>query len=217
MKAAFFVTASQRAAHLARKERQARIAAAAERLASKPPPPPVIEAIPAPPRHATTYQPASRLRWANQHGRGQQDPSDPPPAINRPKVAYIQQLVAGAYGYSVNELCNQSRLAILVHVRFIAIGLAKKHTLHSMPELGRRFGNRDHTSILNAVKKFRERRYMDDDRVRELDAHLTALSAPVSSDTQMPEVAAETGTSDPQLSVVVRRTEAEPETGAVSS
>ncbi len=41
-------------------------------------------------------------------------------------------------------------------------------------------------------------------------------TAPVSSDTQKPEVASDPGTSDPQLSDDVRRTKAEPETGAVS-
>jgi chromosomal replication initiator protein len=50
--------------------------------------------------------------------------------------------------------------------------LAKKLTPRSLPEIGRRFGGRDHTTVMHAVKRIEELRVSD----REVDADVTRLT-----------------------------------------
>jgi len=56
--------------------------------------------------------------------------------------------------------------------RQVAMYLAKKLTPRSLPEIGRRFGGRDHTTVMHAVKRIEELRASD----REIDADVTALT-----------------------------------------
>jgi chromosomal replication initiator protein len=50
-------------------------------------------------------------------------------------------------------LLSSRRTANVVRPRQIAMYLAKTLTLRSLPEIGRRFGGRDHTTVLHAVRK----------------------------------------------------------------
>lgn len=71
----------------------------------------------------------------------------------RVKIEEIQKLVASHYNVSRSDLLSSRRTATVVRPRQIAMYLAKALTLRSLPEIGRRFGGRDHTTVLHAVRK----------------------------------------------------------------
>jgi chromosomal replication initiator protein len=76
-------------------------------------------------------------------------PQDP----KRVKIEDIQRMVARQYNVSRADLLSSRRTANVVRPRQIAMYLAKALTLRSLPEIGRRFGGRDHTTVLHAVRK----------------------------------------------------------------
>ncbi|MFG1464466.1 chromosomal replication initiator protein DnaA [Xanthobacter sp. DSM 24535] len=76
-------------------------------------------------------------------------PCDP----KRVRVDEILRVVAKHYNVSRADLLSQRRTANVVKPRQIAMYLAKTLTLRSLPEIGRRFGGRDHTTVLHAVRK----------------------------------------------------------------
>lgn len=71
----------------------------------------------------------------------------------RVKIEDIQKLVASHYSISRPDILSSRRTATVVRPRQIAMYLAKVLTLRSLPEIGRRFGGRDHTTVLHAVRK----------------------------------------------------------------
>ncbi|MEJ8572667.1 chromosomal replication initiator protein DnaA [Microbaculum marinum] len=76
-------------------------------------------------------------------------------AQERPQIRIedIQRVVAGHYQVSRSDLVSSRRTRAIVVPRQIAMYLAKVLTPRSLPEIGRRFGNRDHTTVLHAVRK----------------------------------------------------------------
>ena len=71
----------------------------------------------------------------------------------RVKIEDIQKLVANHYNVSRADILSSRRTATVVRPRQIAMYLSKILTLRSLPEIGRRFGGRDHTTVLHAVRK----------------------------------------------------------------
>ena len=71
----------------------------------------------------------------------------------RVKIEDIQKRVASHFNVSRADLLSSRRTAAVVMPRQIAMFLAKSLTLRSLPEIGRRFGGRDHTTVLHAVRK----------------------------------------------------------------
>ncbi len=71
----------------------------------------------------------------------------------RVKIEDIQKLVASRYNVSRADILSERRTAAVVRPRQIAMYLSKALTLRSLPEIGRRFGGRDHTTVLHAVRK----------------------------------------------------------------
>ena len=69
------------------------------------------------------------------------------------KIEDIQRLVANHYNVSRADILSSRRTATVVRPRQIAMYLSKHLTLRSLPEIGRRFGGRDHTTVLHAVRK----------------------------------------------------------------
>ena len=67
-------------------------------------------------------------------------------------VDKIQNTVSNFFNLSLNEMLSQRRSRPLARPRQIAMYLAKKMTTRSLPEIGRRFANRDHTTVIHAVK-----------------------------------------------------------------
>ncbi len=68
-------------------------------------------------------------------------------------VESIQKLVASYFQVRVSDLKSAKRTRILVRPRQVAMYLCRKHTATSFPELGSRFGDKDHTTIMSACKK----------------------------------------------------------------
>jgi chromosomal replication initiator protein len=73
--------------------------------------------------------------------------------LKRVKIEDIQKLVASHYSVSRADILSSRRTAAVVKPRQVAMFLAKMLTLRSLPEIGRRFGGRDHTTVLHAVRK----------------------------------------------------------------
>ena len=71
-------------------------------------------------------------------------------------VDNIIKTVAEYYKIKVSDLLSKRRTSSLARARQIAMALAKELTNHSLPELGRAFGGRDHTTVLHAVRKIQE-------------------------------------------------------------
>ena len=71
----------------------------------------------------------------------------------RVKIEDIQRVVSRHYNVSKADLLSARRTRTIVRPRQIAMYLAKMLTPRSLPEIGRRFGGRDHTTVLHAVRK----------------------------------------------------------------
>ena len=78
-------------------------------------------------------------------------------------VELIQNLVASYFNLNIQELLSPRRSRSLARPRQIAMYLAKQHTTNSLPDIGRKFSNRDHTTVIHAVKKIDELLKKDDD------------------------------------------------------
>ncbi len=89
------------------------------------------------------------LEMAEREVRDLVRPQEP----KRVKIEDIQRVVARQYSVSRSDLLSSRRTANVVKPRQVAMYLAKTLTLRSLPEIGRRFGGRDHTTVLHAVRK----------------------------------------------------------------
>ena len=87
----------------------------------------------------------------------------------RIKIEDIQRTVARHFNVSRADMLSSRRTANVVRPRQIAMYLAKTLTLRSLPEIGRRFGGRDHTTVLHAVRKIEALADKDQTLSEELD------------------------------------------------
>jgi chromosomal replication initiator protein len=71
----------------------------------------------------------------------------------RIKIEDILKVVSRHFGVSRGDILSQRRHRSVVWPRQIGMYLAKQLTSRSLPEIGRRFGNRDHTTVLHAIRK----------------------------------------------------------------
>jgi chromosomal replication initiation ATPase DnaA len=85
-----------------------------------------------------------------------------------PSILDIKHAICRRYGVTMGEIDSPQHDAKLVRPRHIAMYLAHRLTLKSLPEIGRGFGGRDHTTILNAKKKIARLRAEDRDLAEEL-------------------------------------------------
>ncbi|MGE0232837.1 MAG: chromosomal replication initiator protein DnaA [Flavobacteriaceae bacterium] len=84
------------------------------------------------------------------------------------RIENIQRAVAQHFRLSRQDLISSRRTQAVVRPRQIAMYLAKQMTLRSLPEIGKRFGNRDHTTVLHAVRKIEGLIAQSDDLAREV-------------------------------------------------
>lgn len=68
-------------------------------------------------------------------------------------VESIQKLVADHYDLKISDLKSARRLKVLTVPRQIAMWLCRKHVKSSFPELGMKFGGKDHSTVVHAVQK----------------------------------------------------------------
>ena len=78
-------------------------------------------------------------------------------------VDKIQNVVSNYFNIPLSEMLSQRRSRPLARPRQIAMYLAKKMTTRSLPEIGRRFANRDHTTVIHAVKTITRLSEQDDE------------------------------------------------------
>ncbi len=71
-------------------------------------------------------------------------------------IESIQNTVAAYFNLNIQEMLSPRRSRSLARPRQIAMYLAKQYTTNSLPDIGRRFSNRDHTTVIHAVKKIDE-------------------------------------------------------------
>ena len=84
-------------------------------------------------------------------------------------VDRIQNTVSNFFNIPLAEMLSQRRSRPLARPRQIAMYLAKKMTTRSLPEIGRRFANRDHTTVIHAVKTIIRLSEKDDEMKRNVE------------------------------------------------
>ena len=88
---------------------------------------------------------------------------------NRVTIDLIQTLVCKFFKISKNEMLSSRRSRYLVRPRQIAIYLTKILTSKSLPEIGREFSNRDHTTIIHSVKMIEKLKEKDSEMVDNIN------------------------------------------------
>ena len=87
----------------------------------------------------------------------------------RVTVDEIQKVTSEHYGLKQADLISPGRARALARPRQAAMWLAKQLTTRSLPDIGRRFGGRDHTTVLHAVRRIDELRVADPQLARDLE------------------------------------------------
>ena len=85
-------------------------------------------------------------------------------------VDEIQKTVADHFNLKQADLLSERRTRSVARPRQIAMYLCKQHTTRSYPDIGRRFGGRDHTTVLHGVRKIEELMPQDDQIARDVEA-----------------------------------------------
>ena len=88
---------------------------------------------------------------------------------NKITVDVIQSKVCRFFKISKNEMLSSRRSRYLVRPRQVAIYLTKILTSKSLPEIGREFSNRDHTTIIHSVKTIEKLKKQDHDLNNSID------------------------------------------------
>lgn len=99
-----------------------------------------------------------------------------PPSRRRATIAEIQSIVANRFHVPVGEMTSACRERRYARPRQVAMYLARTVTHRSLPEIGRRFGGRDHTTAIHAVRQIEKLRAAD----WELDSDIKALEEALS-------------------------------------
>ena len=87
----------------------------------------------------------------------------------RVTVDDIQKATSEYYGLKQSDLISERRTRSVARPRQAAMWLAKQLTTRSLPDIGRRFGGRDHTTVLHAVRRIEELRAGDAQLARDLE------------------------------------------------
>ena len=90
---------------------------------------------------------------------------------NKVTIDLIQTIVCKFFKISKNEMLSARRSRYLVRPRQTAIYLAKVLTSKSLPEIGRSFSNRDHTTVIHSVKTIERLKNED----KELSLNIDSL------------------------------------------
>jgi chromosomal replication initiator protein len=98
-------------------------------------------------------------------------------ACNERKVTVdmIQKTVAEHYSLKQADLISERRARAVARPRQVAMWLAKQITTRSLPDIGRRFGGRDHTTVLHAVRRIESLKAEDAALARDVDVLLRKL------------------------------------------
>jgi chromosomal replication initiator protein len=97
--------------------------------------------------------------------------------VKKVTIEAIQKVVAEQFGLRLNEIKAKDNSRQIVYPRQIAMYLAKQLTDASLPEIGRQFGGKHHTTVLHSVEKIDEARKTDKDLTRMLNKLTETLSS----------------------------------------
>lgn len=92
-------------------------------------------------------------------------------------VAHIQAVVAAFYRINVNYMWSAQRSRDVARPRQVAMFLARELTPMSLPQIGSRFGKRDHTTIMHGVAVVKERMLWDYNLAEDVTVLRERLSA----------------------------------------
>jgi chromosomal replication initiation ATPase DnaA len=98
----------------------------------------------------------------------------------RLRISDVQALVCRRFGLTMAEMVGSRKTSRVAHPRLLAMALARELTRQSLPKIGDRFGNRDHTTVAHACNVVAERvKDKPDwaDHYNALRAHLTMRPA----------------------------------------
>ncbi|MQQ08525.1 chromosomal replication initiator protein DnaA [Epibacterium sp. SM1979] len=92
-------------------------------------------------------------------------------------VEEIQRKVSEYYNIRMSDIIGPKRLRSYARPRQVAMYLSKQLTSRSLPEIGRRFGGRDHTTVMHGVKRIEELRLIDGQIAEDVEMLRRALEA----------------------------------------
>lgn len=92
-------------------------------------------------------------------------------------VEEIQRRVSEHYSIRLSDMIGPKRLRTYARPRQVAMYLAKQLTSRSLPEIGRRFGGRDHTTVMHGVKRIEELKIQDAQIADDLELLRRSLEA----------------------------------------
>ena len=92
-------------------------------------------------------------------------------------VEEIQRKVSEHYNIRLSDLIGPKRVRTFARPRQVAMYLSKQMTTRSLPEIGRRFGGRDHTTVMHGVRKIEELMQQDSQIADDLEMLRRALEA----------------------------------------
>lgn len=88
----------------------------------------------------------------------------------------VRRVVSDFFGVSEKDIDSKGRSGRIALIRQIAYYLCRTHTARSLPEIGRIFGDRDHSTIVHGVRRIRRLRQTDPALDSELSQIETRLS-----------------------------------------
>ena len=98
-------------------------------------------------------------------------------AQRRVTIDEIQKLVSAHFDLKPVDLVSARRARAVARPRQIAMYLAKRLTTRSLPEIGRKFGGRDHSTVIHAVRLIEDLRQRDADMDGDVRSLLRQLES----------------------------------------
>ncbi|MGR3660077.1 MAG: chromosomal replication initiator protein DnaA [Paracoccaceae bacterium] len=92
-------------------------------------------------------------------------------------VEEIQRKVSDHYNIRLSDIIGPRRVRVIARPRQVAMYLAKQLTTRSLPEIGRRFGGRDHTTIMHGVRRIEELKVLDHQIAEDIELLRRTLEA----------------------------------------
>jgi len=92
-------------------------------------------------------------------------------------VEEIQRKVSEHYNIRLSDMIGPKRVRTYARPRQVAMYLSKQLTSRSLPEIGRRFGGRDHTTVMHGVKRIEDLKVQDGQVAEDLEMLRRALEA----------------------------------------
>lgn len=92
-------------------------------------------------------------------------------------VEEIQRRVSEHYSIRLSDMIGPKRVRSIARPRQVAMYLSKQLTSRSLPEIGRRFGGRDHTTVMHGVRRIEELKTLDSQMFEDVEMLRRALEA----------------------------------------